>query len=61
MIIDIGESSTGAAVVAFQKGQLKVLGAAYDHNLGGRDFDEVLVQHFAKEFKVCVCGMYWYP
>ncbi len=29
----------------------KVICNAYDRNLGGRDFDEVLVKHFAAEFK----------
>ena len=52
MIIDIGETSTGAVVAAFQKGQLKVLGAAYDPDLGGRNFDDVLLEYFAKEFLV---------
>lgn len=32
------------------KGKLIVKGTAYDRNLGGRDFDEVLVQHYIKEF-----------
>lgn len=48
--MDIGETSTNVSAVAFHKGQLKVLGTAHDRHLGGRDFDEVLVEHFKKEF-----------
>ncbi|KAJ3159428.1 adenyl-nucleotide exchange factor sse1 [Geranomyces michiganensis] len=47
---DLGHSSCQVSVVSFVKGKLIVKGTAYDRNLGGRDFDEVLVQHFAKEF-----------
>lgn len=38
------------SIVAFKKGQLQVLSHAWDRNLGGRDFDEVLFEHFVKEF-----------
>jgi len=38
-------------IAAFKKGQLKILAHAFDRNLGGRDFDEVLFQHFAAKFK----------
>ncbi|KAG6430045.1 hypothetical protein SASPL_108104 [Salvia splendens] len=37
-----------AATIA---GQLKILAHSYDQCLGGRDFDEVLFQHFAAKFK----------
>ena len=39
------------AVVAFSKGQLTVKSTAYDRNLGGRDIDYALLEHFSKEFK----------
>lgn len=38
------------SVVSFKKGRLEVLSHAWDRNLGGRDFDEVLFEHFVKEF-----------
>jgi heat shock protein 4 len=38
------------SIVAFKKGQLRILSHAFDRNLGGRDFDEVLFEHFAEEF-----------
>ncbi|PKI47830.1 hypothetical protein CRG98_031791 [Punica granatum] len=49
--IDIGHSSLQVCIAGFKKGQLKILAHSYDRNLGGRDFDEVLFQHFAAKFK----------
>lgn len=48
--VDIGHSNYSVAIVSFSKGQLVVKSTAYDRNFGGRDFDWLLVQHFAKEF-----------
>ena len=36
------------SLVAFKKGQLRVLSHAWDRNLGGRDLDNVLFEYFAK-------------
>ena len=47
----MGESNTSVSVVQYVKGKLKVLAHGYDADLGGRDFDNVLVEHFIKEFK----------
>lgn len=49
--VDVGHTSLSVAIIAFSKGQLSVKSTAYDRNLGGRDIDYALVQHFAKEFK----------
>lgn len=35
-------------VVALKKGQLQVLSNAWDRDLGGRDLDAVLFEHFVK-------------
>lgn len=51
IFVDIGHSSYQVSVVAFCKGQLTVLGAWADPNFGGRNFDRVLMEHFAEEFK----------
>lgn len=51
VFVDLGHSAMSVTVVAFSKGQFKVLATAYDHNLGGRDIDYALVQHFSKEFQ----------
>ncbi|KAI9159765.1 hypothetical protein LWI28_001726 [Acer negundo] len=50
--VDIGHSSMQVCIAGFKKGQLKILGHAFDRSLGGRDFDEVLFQYFAEKFKV---------
>ncbi|RXW24318.1 hypothetical protein EST38_g1518 [Candolleomyces aberdarensis] len=49
--VDVGHATLSVSVVAFAKGQLTVLSTAYNQNLGGRDIDYALVQHFANEFK----------
>ncbi|KAG6430042.1 hypothetical protein SASPL_108101 [Salvia splendens] len=49
--VDVGHASMQVCVAAFKKGQLKILAHSYDQCLGGRDFDEVLFQHFAAKFK----------
>ncbi|KAF7980383.1 hypothetical protein HWV62_38855 [Athelia sp. TMB] len=51
VFVDVGHSSLSVSVVAFSKGQLTVLATAFDRNLGGRDIDYALVQHFSEEFK----------
>lgn len=48
LFIDVGHSTTQVSLVSFTEGKLSVLATAADRNLGGRDFDEVLVQHFKK-------------
>mmetsp|Transcript_9470 Transcript_9470/g.34743 ORF Transcript_9470/g.34743 Transcript_9470/m.34743 type:complete len:813 (-) Transcript_9470:278-2716(-) len=50
VFVDVGHSALQCSVVAFKKGQLKVLAHTFDRDLGGRDLDMVLVDHFAKEF-----------
>ncbi|OUM53417.1 hypothetical protein BVG19_g2696 [[Candida] boidinii] len=49
--VDIGHSSYSVIIGAFKKGELKVLGSAYDKHFGGRDFDKAITEHFADEFK----------
>lgn len=49
--VDIGHSNYTCSVVEFRKGELKVVGTAFDRHFGGRDFDKALVEHFQKEFK----------
>ncbi|GJW15524.1 heat shock 70 kDa protein 15-like protein [Tanacetum coccineum] len=50
--VDIGHASMQVCIAGFKKGQLKVLAHSFDRCLGGRDFDEVLFQHFVEKFKV---------
>ncbi|XP_031442963.1 heat shock 70 kDa protein 4b [Clupea harengus] len=50
VFVDLGHSAYQVSVCAFNKGKLKVLATASDSQLGGKDFDEVLVNHFCVEF-----------
>lgn len=49
--VDIGHSNYTCSIVAFKKGELQVLSTAFDRHFGGRNFDKVLIDHFAVEFK----------
>ncbi|XP_047311188.1 heat shock 70 kDa protein 14-like [Impatiens glandulifera] len=49
--VDIGHASMQVCIAGFKKGQLKILAHSFDRSLGGRDFDEILFQHFAAKFK----------
>jgi len=49
--VDVGQSTTSVSIVEFLKGKLKVISTAYDQDLGGRNFDLLLAEHFAKEFQ----------
>ncbi|KNE66397.1 hypothetical protein AMAG_11539 [Allomyces macrogynus ATCC 38327] len=51
VFVDVGHSSTSVAAVAFVKGKLHVKATAFDAFLGGRDLDQLLVDHFVTEFK----------
>ncbi|XP_076014646.1 heat shock 70 kDa protein 4L [Genypterus blacodes] len=51
VFVDMGHSSYQVSITAFNKGKLKVLATAYDMNLGGRNFDEALVEYFCEDFK----------
>ncbi|KAK7682969.1 adenyl-nucleotide exchange factor [Cerrena zonata] len=48
--VDIGHSSLQVSIAAVKKGELKILGSAYDKHFGGRDFDYAIANHFADEF-----------
>ncbi|KAI9335190.1 heat shock protein 70 family [Zopfochytrium polystomum] len=50
LFVDLGHASYQVAIASFVKGKLIVKASAYDRNLGGRDFDEVLVDHYITEF-----------
>ncbi|KAL4452428.1 hypothetical protein ABPG75_008090 [Micractinium tetrahymenae] len=50
VFVDVGFASTQVCVVALKKGQLQVLSNAWDRDLGGRNLDIVLFEHFVKEF-----------
>jgi len=49
--VDCGAMDTTVSIVSFVKGKLTVLATACDRHLGGRDFDMILAEHFAREWK----------
>ena len=51
-LVDFGHSKLSVAVVAFTKEKLEVKSHAFERHLGGRDFDWMLMEHFAHEFQV---------
>lgn len=48
-LVDIGHSAYEVSIVSLKKGELKVLGSAYDKFFGGRDFDYAIANYFADE------------
>ncbi|XP_047462877.1 heat shock 70 kDa protein 4a isoform X2 [Mugil cephalus] len=50
VFVDLGHSGYQVSVCAFNKGKLKILATAFDPELGGKDFDDILVNHFCEEF-----------
>uniref|UniRef100_A0A3Q3MS35 Heat shock protein 4a n=1 Tax=Labrus bergylta TaxID=56723 RepID=A0A3Q3MS35_9LABR len=51
VFVDVGHSGYQVSVCAFNKGKLKILATAFDSDLGGKDFDDILVSHFCEEFR----------
>lgn len=49
--VDIGHSNTSIAIVSFWKSRMEVKAVAFDSSLGGRNFDELLVQCIADDIK----------
>ncbi|XP_075875756.1 heat shock 70 kDa protein 4a [Nelusetta ayraudi] len=50
VFVDLGHSGYQVSVCAFNKGKLKILAMAFDPELGGKDFDDILVSHFCEDF-----------
>ncbi|XP_011641017.1 heat shock 70 kDa protein 4 isoform X1 [Pogonomyrmex barbatus] len=50
VFVDCGNASLQVSVCAFHKGKLKMLACTADQ-VGGRDIDAILTEHFCKEFK----------
>lgn len=50
IFVDAGHANLQVGACAFVKGKLKMLASSWD-NIGGRDFDNVLGDYFAKDFQ----------
>ena len=46
----MGHAATQMSLIAFTNNKLRVLATACDSQLGGRDFDAVLYEHFSADF-----------
>ncbi|XP_061216308.1 heat shock 70 kDa protein 4L isoform X2 [Neopsephotus bourkii] len=51
VFVDMGHSAYQVSICAFNKGKLKVLATTFDPFVGGRNFDEALVDYFSEEFR----------
>ncbi|ORX64665.1 HSP70-domain-containing protein, partial [Basidiobolus meristosporus CBS 931.73] len=51
LVADLGGHNLDLTLLAARGGVYTVLGSGQDHELGGKNFDEALVNHFAAEFK----------
>ncbi|XP_076175482.1 heat shock protein 70Cb isoform X2 [Ptiloglossa arizonensis] len=51
VFVDFGYASLQVSICAFHKGKLKMLASAADSQLGGRDIDAILAEHFCKDFQ----------
>lgn len=50
VFVDCGHASLQVFACSFHKGKLKMLASASDPNLGGRDIDLILAEHFSNDF-----------
>ena len=50
VVADLGGNRCDVAIVASRGGMYSVLATAHDYMIGGAQLDQVLVDHFAKEF-----------
>jgi len=50
VFVDVGHSAMQVCVAQFTKKGLKILSTGFDRNLGGRNFDNVMFEHFCDEF-----------
>ncbi|KAI5302352.1 hypothetical protein KEM56_000761 [Ascosphaera pollenicola] len=50
VVADFGGTRSDVAVVAARGGMYTVLATAHDYELGGAQLDQILIDHFAKEF-----------
>eukprot|EP00290_Baffinella_frigidus_P015828 CAMPEP_0180215816 /NCGR_PEP_ID=MMETSP0987-20121128/15773_1 /TAXON_ID=697907 /ORGANISM="non described non described, Strain CCMP2293" /LENGTH=843 /DNA_ID=CAMNT_0022174651 /DNA_START=55 /DNA_END=2586 /DNA_ORIENTATION=+ len=51
LFFDMGHSTTQVCIVAFTKSKMTVLASGFDRNLGGREFDNAMLEHFAAEWQ----------
>ncbi|KAF4269044.1 hypothetical protein KXW98_002200 [Aspergillus fumigatus] len=50
VVADFGGTRSDAAVIACRGGMYTILATAHDYELGGASLDQIVIDHFAKEF-----------
>ena len=50
IVADIGGTRSDVAIIASRGGMYTILATEHDYSLGGAQLDQVLIDHFAKEF-----------
>lgn len=50
VVADFGGTRSDVAVVASRGGMYSILATAHDYELGGASLDQIIIDHFAKEF-----------
>ncbi|EAW11551.1 ribosome-associated complex protein SSZ1 [Aspergillus clavatus NRRL 1] len=50
VVADLGGTRSDAAVIACRGGMYTILATAHDYELGGASLDQIIIDHFAKEF-----------
>ncbi|OJD26117.1 hypothetical protein ACJ73_02504 [Blastomyces percursus] len=50
VVADLGGTRSDVAVIASRGGMYTILATAHDYELGGAQLDQILIDHFAKEF-----------
>ncbi|GIJ82891.1 hsp70 protein that interacts with Zuo1p [Aspergillus pseudoviridinutans] len=50
VVADLGGTRSDAAVIACRGGMYTILATAHDYELGGATLDQIVIDHFAKEF-----------
>ncbi len=50
VFVDVGHANMQVYVVAFKKGEVKILAHAFNRSLGGRDFDDIFFKNFVRIF-----------
>ncbi|KAI3686832.1 hypothetical protein L1987_80521 [Smallanthus sonchifolius] len=51
LFVDIGHCDTQVCLATFEQGKMNILSHSFDEYLGGRNFDDILCNHFAAKFK----------
>ncbi|EXJ86178.1 hypothetical protein A1O1_06548 [Capronia coronata CBS 617.96] len=51
LVADFGGHRSDVAVIASRGGMYSILATAHDYELGGAQLDQILIDHFAKEFE----------